>query len=289
MKRPSRDLADEISGLAARRGFFWNAYEIYGGVSGFITWGPYGSVMKRKIADLWRKSFVVRHGFVEIDTPTISPYPVFEASGHIDRFNDIMATCLSCGQRFKAVELLRKAGVSLAETLSQSQVDSQIGKLRLLCPECGGELGRASTFTTMFQTTIGPLGDSVGFMRPETAQGMFTEFKRAYSVERKRMPLGVAQLGRGFRNEISPRQGPIRLREFDMMELELFYDPENPKCPFLSEVEDVEINLLPEAVLLKEDQMFEVSIGSALEDGSLKNEWLGYFMGLAQGFMSLLG
>ena len=290
MERPKRDLVDEVSGLAARRGFFWNAYEIYGGVSGFLTWGPLGAALKRKIADLWRKTFVLKHGFIEIDAPLVTPYPVFEASGHVEGFKDTMVACLKCSQRFKADELLSKAGARHVETLSPSQVDSQIHRLGVTCPECDGTLGKASLFTTMFQTTIGPLGDSVGFLRPETAQGMFTEFKRAYSVERKKMPLGIAQVGRVFRNEISPRQGPIRLREIDFMEVELFYDPERPECPFLGEVRDVKMNLVPESVLLKGgEEMLEVSVGSALDEGFVKSEWLGYFMGLAQGFMSLLG
>ncbi len=284
------DKAEKVMGLAARRGFFWNAYEIYGGVSGFLVWGDLGTRMRRKVADLWRDMFIYRHGFVEIDSPVVSPYVVFKASGHVDSFKDYVLTCISCGRKFKADKLLEEAGVERPEALSVEEIGRLAKELNVLCPECGGGLGDASRFTTMFRTTIGPVGDDVGFARPETAQGMFTEFKRVYLSERKRIPLGIAQIGRALRNEISPRQGPIRLREFDLMEIELFYDPAEPFCPFLEDVKETVINILPEEEILKGNRHgVSVPISKALSLGYVKAQWLAYFMALAKAFMEKLG
>ena len=281
---------EEIISLASRRGFFWNAYEIYGGVRGFLTWGPLGTIMKRKIADLWRQMFVHKHEFIEIDSPTIAPYTVWEASGHIEHFKDIMITCANCQRKYKADQLLEEHGIKDAELLDIKEIERIIREKNIRCPECGGNLTNPSYFMTMFRTAIGPYTGNEAFLRPETAQGMFTEFKRLYIVTRESLPLGIAQIGRGYRNEISPRQGPIRLREFDMMELEVFYDPKNPSCPYLTDVENMKINLLHEKLRLKgEDKPEEITIKEALESGYIISEWLAYFMGLAQEFMIKLG
>jgi len=281
---------EEVCSLAARRGFFWNAYEIYGGVRGFLTWGPLGTILKRKISNLWREMFVYKHGFVEIDSPAIAPYIVFKASGHVDHFKDSMVSCLSCDRKYKADQLLEEYGIKGAEGLSLDELARLIEEEDVRCPECGGKLGKPTYFTTMFKTVIGPYSKNEGFFRPETAQGMFTEFKRVYTIAREMFPIGIAQVGRGFRNEISPRQGPIRLREFDMMELELFYDPKNPTCPYLSEVEDLKINLLPAEEIRKgEEKALRIAVKEALERKYIYSEWLAYFMALAQIFISKLG
>jgi glycyl-tRNA synthetase len=142
----------------------------------------------------------------------------------------------------------------------------------------------------MFRTTIGPYSENEGFMRPETAQGMFTEFKRLYEISRGKMPLGVAQIGKAFRNEISPRQGVIRLREFSMMEVELFFDPLNPKCPFLDRVEDEELRLLPEDLVERcIEEPLIMNVKDALGKGAIKQEWLAYFMVLSKRFLRKLG
>lgn len=191
--------------------------------------------------------------------------------------------------RFKADQLLEEEGARNTEGLSPSETRKLIRDLGVKCPECGGRLGEPTYFTTMFKTVIGPYAGNEGFFRPETAQGMFVEFKRVHLVLREMLPLGIAQIGRGFRNEISPRQGPIRLREFDMMELELFYDPKKPKCPFLDEVKDTEINILPEREVLRGGEVIKVTISEALSRKYILSDWLAYFMGLAQEFISKLG
>lgn len=284
------DKAEKVQRLCMRRGFFWPAYEIYGGVAGLLTWGPLGVILKNRIKDLWRKYFVYKHGFVEIDSPNIAPYIVFKASGHVDSFRDIMITCLNCGNKYRADTLLNEKGISVSEAVGPDEIEKVIKENNVKCPQCKGELGQATYFMTMFQTTIGPYTEAKGFLRPETAQGMFTEFKRIYEAMRKRFPIGIAQIGRGFRNEISPRQGPIRLREFDMMELEMFIDPEEHDCPYLDEYRNEKLNLLYEKLIKAGEENYETwSVQEALNEKIIINEWMAYFMVLAKKFMEHLG
>ena len=284
-------VADRVMELARRRGFFWISAELYGGVSGFLDFGPLGKLLKRKIEEKWRQWFIVKNQefVVEIETPVITPYKVFEASGHVAHFTDYMVECLKCGRKFRADHLIEEqAGLTGLEGLSEAELSSIIRERGLKCPECAGPLGEVKRFNLLFQTTIGPYSESVGFARPEAAQGMFTTFSRVYNAMRNRLPLGIAQIGKVMRNEISPRQGPIRLREFTIMELELFYDPKDPKCPVLDRSEVLRI--VPEdRVSKKLMEPIEVTVEEALKTGVVLSEWTAYFMVLAQKFIQDLG
>ncbi len=287
-KRESK--ADKLAELARRRGFFWQALEIYGGVGGFVSFGELGVKLKDKTIRLWRDYFIHRHNFTEVDTPLISPYVVFEASGHVGSFKDPMAECLKCHKKFRADHLLMEYNRQISEGMSIEDTEKEINKGDVKCPECGNTKWSVRHFLTMFETTIGPYSESEGFMRPETAQGIFTEFKRIYEISRGKMPLGVAQIGKAFRNEISPRQGVIRLREFSMMEIELFFDPLNPKCPLLNQVENEELRILPEDLVEKGiEEPLIISVKDALSKGIIKQEWLAYFMVLSKKFAIKLG
>ncbi|MBS7657908.1 MAG: glycine--tRNA ligase [Candidatus Bathyarchaeia archaeon] len=276
--------------LGKRRGFFWQSFEIYGGAGGFIDLGPLGVELKRKIEDKWRKLFVKSHGFIEVSTPVIMPSKIFEASGHLEHFKDPMVECLKCKKKYRADQLINEATGIEAENLELTGIKKVIEERNIKCLECGGELSEPEYFTTMFKTTIGPYSDSVGYARPETAQGIFINFKRLYEVTREKLPLGVAQIGLALRNEISPRQGPIRLREFTLMELELFFDPENPSCTFFSKVKNEELRLLPIQFRLNGKQKpIEVTATEALEKDYIKTEWLAYFMALSKIFLSQIG
>lgn len=286
------DKAEKIMNLAIRRGFFWPAYEIYGGVSGFYVWGPLGVRLKRKVAELWREIFVESHGFLEIDGPMVAPYAVFKASGHVDNFKDIMVACKECGRKFRADTLLNERGIEVNEGLSLAEVSKIISENNVRCPMCDGELSEPTYFLTMFKTTIGPYVEAEGFLRPETAQNIFVEFKRIYESFRRIFPIGIAQIGRGFRNEISPRQGPIRLREFDMLEVEFFYDPLDKETvsKYLEEVMDDELNILHEELIKRGVKDHEtLKVKDAIERGIIKNGYLAYFMALAARFLELLG
>ena len=290
---PSRHLEaniyERVVELARRRGFFWTAYEIYGGVSGFYALGDLGVKLRNRIVELWKRIFVKGHGFLLIDTPSIGPYSVFKASGHVDNFKDPMAECEACGRKYRADHLLHDAGIYVGEGASTEEMERLLNGNGVRCPECGASRWRVRMFPTMFETRIGPYSENTGFLRPETAQGMFVEFRRIYEVARERMPLGVAQIGRGFRNEISPRQAMVRLREFNMMELEVFTDPEEG-CPYLNGLEDEELALVTEDMARRgERSPLTISVRDALSKGLVKNEWLAYFMVLSRRFLELLG
>ncbi|HID41441.1 MAG TPA: glycine--tRNA ligase, partial [Pyrodictium sp.] len=226
----SEDRYEQVMELAKRRGFFWPSYEIYGGVAGFYDLGPLGARLKDKIIALWRHYFIRSHSHivVEIETPVIAPARVFEASGHLEHFTDPIVECLSCQRKFRADHLIEERLDIKAEGLSLEEMTQIIHEHDIRCPVCGGPLDEVRSFNLLFKTTIGPYSENVGYLRPETAQGMFVAFKRVHEVTRQRLPLGIAQIGRVARNEISPRQGMIRLREFTIAEIEFFFDPEDP-------------------------------------------------------------
>ncbi|MGP3667180.1 MAG: glycine--tRNA ligase [Candidatus Bathyarchaeota archaeon] len=284
------DKSQKVVELAKKRGFFWQSYEIYGGESGFIDYGPLGALLKRKIENKWIDVFVKEEGLMLIDTPIITPATVFEASGHTTHFTDPITTCLKCGRKWRADHLLEEATETSFEGLTIEELRLKMREINVKCPQCKGDLEDPKPFNELFKTTIGPYTENVGYGRPETAQGIFVNFKRLYEIARGKLPLGVAQIGRCVRNEISPRQGPIRLRELTIMEFEFFYDPENPKCWKLSNVKNEVLRLLPEEVLVKGGkQPLEISVEEALDKGYIKSEWMAYFMVKAKKFVEELG
>ncbi len=284
------NVTEKVIALAKRRGFYWQAYEIYGGVGGFYTLGPLGTRLKDNIIRVWRKIFLEPYDFIEIESPTIAPYIVFEASGHVGSFKDAMAECLKCGNKYRADHLLEENGVKVSEATSLDVLEKLLNEKAVRCPDCSGTSWRVSSFLTMFQTNIGPYKENVGFLRPETAQGMFVEFRQLYEINRARMPFGVAQIGKAYRNEISPRQGLIRLREFSQMELELFFNPSDNKCPYLDDVKDIRMNILDEEKVRKGDTVpHDVNAREAVERGFVKEEWLAFMMALSQKFLCRLG
>jgi glycyl-tRNA synthetase len=289
----SLDKFEIISELARRRGFFWQSYEIYGGLGGFLTFGPLGARLKQNIERKFRELFVNKLGILEIESPIISPGRVFEASGHVDHFKEPMVECLKCKKKFRADHLLREfAKISESETekMSLEELKVAIEKYAVCCPECGGTFGEPKKFLTMFETTIGPYSEAVGYGRPEAAQGIFVEFKRLYEVAREKLPFGVLQIGHALRNEISPRQGPIRLREFTIMDLEFFFDPEEPNCFVLKDVENEKLRLLlAENRLKNSGEITEVTVKEALGKRLIKVEWQAFFMALAKKLLISLG
>jgi len=280
---------DKIIELAKRRGLFWPSYEIYGGVSGFLTFGPLGAVLKRRIEDKFREFYVRPLGIFEIESSVILPSKVFEASGHVEHFKEPMVECTKCKRKFRAGDLLQEqAGISDIETekLSLTELKNEIEKRSVRCTECGGVLGEPKYFMPMFTTTIGPYSEAVGYGRPEAAQSIFVEFRRLWELVRERLPFGVVQIGHALRNEISPRQGPIRLREFTIMDVEFFFDPEEPNCTLLKDVENETLRLvLAEAKLKGSKESVSLTVREALQKGFIKAEWQAYFMALAQRFL----
>jgi len=282
-----------INELARRRGFFWQSYEIYGGASGFATYGYLGTRVKQNIERKLRELFVYKLGIMEIESPIITPEKVFEASGHVEHFKESMVECSNCKKRFRADHLLRDvAGISGAEAekLSLAELKETIEKQNIRCPECGGTFNEPKLFLTMFKTTIGPYSDAVGYGRPEAAQGIFVEFKRLYEMAREKLPFGAMQIGRALRNEISPRQGLVRLREFTIGDLEFFFDPEEPDCYLLKDVENERLRLLLTKDRAKDsDEITEVTVKEALEKKYIKSEWQAAFMVLQERLLVDIG
>ena len=277
-----------LAELARRRGFFWGSFEIYGGVSGFIDLGPLGTGLKREIEDTWRDFFLRHHGFVEISTPIITPERVLEASGHVKNFKDPMTECTNCHRRFRADQLIKESTGIETEGLDLDQLSVLLKRAK--CPECGGVLGSPQYFVTMFKTNIGPYGEDPAYTRPEAAQGIFVDFHRVLEVMRERFPLGIAQVGTVLRNEISPRQGPIRLREFTIMDFELFFDPEKPECPYIDEVKEDELRIITEETRKKgRSETTRITTAEALEKRLVKSPWMAYFMAQSTRFLAKLG
>jgi glycyl-tRNA synthetase len=288
------DKYELLSDLGKRRGFFWPSYEIYGGVSGYVDLGPLGNKLKRRIEDKWLELFVYQHGFVAISTPVITPEKVFAASGHLEHFKDMMVSCEECKRHFKADYAITEAMPGRrdlsVEGMNSTEIDTFIEQNHIRCPECGGKLGSAELFSTMFKTNIGPYGDVPGYGRPEAAQGIFVDFKRVYETSRERLPLGIAQIGTVMRNEISPRQGPIRLREFTIMEMEFFFDPEEGECEYLTALGDVELPLYRAKTREQHStDLTRVNAREAVEKGFVLTEWSAYFMALSVKFVCSLG
>jgi glycyl-tRNA synthetase len=288
-----QDKYEIISELAKRRGFFWSSYEIYGGASGFITYGHLGTLLKRKIENKFRKFFVHKLGLFEIESSMITPSKVFEASGHVNHFKEPMVECSKCNRKFRADHILEEyAGMSDTETekLSLEEIKKEIEKHEIHCPDCGGKFNEPKYFFTMFTTTIGPYSDSVGYGRPEAAQGIFVEFRRLYEFARGKLPFGVLQIGHAARNEISPRQGPLRLREFTIIDVEFFFDPEEPNCVFFKEIENEKLFILPAKLKLEGiDDAVDMTAKEILEKGYVKIDWHVFFMVMAKKFLESLG
>ena len=282
-----------INELARRRGFFWQSYEIYGGVSGFVTYGFLGAKLKQNIENKLREIFVNKLGIMEIESPIIAPSKVFEASGHVEHFKEPMVECSKCKRRFRADHLLQEKAKlcgSDVEKLSLKELKEAIEKYDVRCPECGGTFSEPKHFLTMFKTTIGPYSEAVGYGRPEAAQGIFVEFRRLYEMAREKLPFGVMQMGHALRNEISPRQGLIRLREFTIIDIEFFFDPEDPECFLLKDVGDETLRLvLAESKLRGSEEIVEVTVKEALDKGYIKVPWQAAFMALAKRLLVELG
>ncbi|MEK7213673.1 MAG: glycine--tRNA ligase [Patescibacteria group bacterium] len=206
---------EKIISLCKRRGFIFQGSEIYGGLSGTWDFGSLGVVLKDNIKQLWWKRFVEnRDDMYKVDASILMNQNVWKASGHVSGFSDPLVQCKKCNHRFRADQI---------EDPSK-------------CPDCEGGLGESRQFNMMFKTNVGPIEneDSISYLRPETAQGMFVNFKNVLDSFHPKLPFGLAQIGKAFRNEISPRDFIFRTREFEQMEIEYFVDSKSWKETFES-------------------------------------------------------
>jgi len=280
---------DKVMNVAKKRGFLWSSFEIYAGVAGFYDYGPLGAILKNSIIQKWREYYVVKEGFYEIESPTVMPEEALKASGHVDHFTDPMTECKECLEVYRADHIIEEIINRDVEGLSNEELTQIISEEKILCPKCGNHLTRVWNYNLMFQTLIGAKGKKTGYMRPETAQGIFIPFKRLLRFYRGKLPFGVVQVGKAYRNEISPRQGVIRLREFTQAEAEIFVNPANKTHEKFGEIKDKMLKLYPAEIQASEGESIEISVEDALNKGIVSSQILIYQLYLAQKFLRELG
>src|ERR671930_444207 len=241
---------EKIVALCRRRGFIFQSSDIYGGLASTYDYGHYGVLLKNNVkGEWWRSVLQERDDMVALDAAILMHPRTWEASGHLESFTDPLVQCLGkCKKRWRADHVEPAAD----------------GELR--CPECGGELGAAREFNLMYETFMGPVRDDAAriFLRPETAQGIFVNFKNVLQFARKKPPFGIAQIGKAFRNEITPGNFIFRTREFEQMEVEYFVPPDQAEAWHRRWMEDrrrwyVDLGIRPDHLTLREHPPEELS------------------------------
>ncbi len=281
------DRNELVNELARRRGFLWPAFELYGGAAGFYDYGPLGAPLKRRIEDIWRQYFVIAEGFAEIEAPTIGVEGIFQASGHLSGFSDPLTGCKECKEVYRADHLIKHI-IEVPDALTNDEIYRCMQENEITCPECGGELSSVYEFNLMFKTMIGPGNKMTGYMRPETAQGMFINFPRLLRYFRGALPFAAVQIGKSYRNEISPRQGVIRLREFTQAEAEIFIDPRDKTHPRFDEVKAIRMKFYSQEAQEKGVEE-EMSFGEAVERGVVAHQTLAYYVARTYQYLLAVG
>ena len=268
-----QDIYDKVMMLAKRRGFIYPSFEIYGGVAGFYDYGPLGSQLKNNVENLWRRFYLLKDNCIEVNTPTITIYDVLKSSGHVDEFTDLTVECKKCKRSYKVEDIID----------DDISVEQAVKEDKIKCPTCGKKLSDAHQVNLMFSTTIGIGEGRKAFLRPETAQGIFTNFHLLYRYSREKLPFGVIQVGKGYRNEISPRQGTLRQREFAMAEAEIFFDPDDKTHPNFDGIKEREL------YLFDNEKEFKLTVQEAVDKKIINNQALAYYMYLTQDFLLSAG
>ncbi|TBU15574.1 glycyl-tRNA synthetase [Ordospora colligata] len=291
MKKFDQQLIEHI---LKKRFFIAQSAHIYGGVSGLYDFGPPGLSLKANMLSLWRRHFVVEEDMLEIDTTAMLPYSVLKASGHVDKFCDILVFDEESGECFRADHLISAVLEKMEQTdevisdlrrvdcMTCEEVDATIEKYDIRGTS-GNKLKQSQQFNLMFGTKIGYKGDQWVFLRPETAQGQFLNFKKLYEYNNENLPFASASIGRAYRNEISPRGGLIRVREFEQAEIEHFVLEDEKNHPKFASVGGLVLRLL------YGDKDVEMALGDAVRQAIVFNETIGYFIGRTALFFKDLG
>lgn len=306
---PTDELFDrsKMEDLIKRRFFFDQSFAIYGGITGQFDFGPMGCALKSNMIQLWRKYFILQEQMLEVDCSILTPEPVLKASGHVERFADLMTKDVKSGECFRLDHLIKahlekvksekntKADLKAEiedilvklDGMTADEMSALMKRFDMKSPISGNELTPPIEFNLMFNTQIGPSGLVKGFLRPETAQGIFVNFKRLLEFNQGRLPFAAAQIGNSFRNEISPRSGLLRVREFTMCEIEHFCDSKDH--PKFETVKDTKM-LFYSANNQEQGKPAEImTIGDAVSQGIVNNETLGYFMARIHLYMIAVG
>jgi glycyl-tRNA synthetase len=288
LSEEKRATYDELLRLALERGFFFPSAEIYNDApAGFWEYGPTGLLMRNNFLRQWRRDIVRRDDMLEIDGSVILPKIVFEASGHLSSLVDPIVECTRCKTRIRADKYIsEKTGVQVDERLSSEEFQELITKYNLHCPKCGGDFGKPSKFNMMFRVGVGA-EDVNAYLRPETAQSIFVDFARLSKTMRMKLPKGVAQVGKSFRNEIAPRQALIRLRELIQAEAEVFFNPEAPfDSSKLEQLQDVRMNVLSQS---SAEELKTVTPRESVKEFFGGKEIIAYYFALLQRFYENCG
>jgi len=279
---------ERIHELADQRGLFFPSAEIHSPPSGFWDFGHLGTILRRKIVDLWRREVVRKTDSLEIEGCLILPKQNFEASGHLKGFVDPLVQCKKCHKIFRVDKLIeKKTGKTIPEALETREFDAIIKKHKIKCPECRGSLAKTKKFNMMIGTSIGPLSKEINaYLRPETCQNIFTAFQKIFKTSRVSLPFGISQVGRAFRNEISPRQGLIRTREFSQLETEVFFNPKKINdFPEFDKYKNVKLRLK----LLGKERAESITANDAVKKKILSGKLVGYYLAVTQKFFEKCG
>ena len=280
---------EEINNLALRRALYFQSAEIYSSApSGFWEFGPIGAAIRRRIVDFWRKELVEKENMVEVDGAQILPEEVFKASGHLESFNDPIVQCRKCHSLSRADKLIaEKIDDIVPESLATAELDAMIAKHQVQCPKCKGkDFEKVRKFNMMMKLEIGATGDQPAYLRPETCQSIFCDFKRLYKNWRGSLPLGIAQAGKSFRNEIAPRNTLLRQREFGQMEIEVFFNQAKINdVKNFGDIKDYKLNLM----LLKGGKTSNVSCKDAASKKIVSGKFIAYYLARVQQFYEKLG
>ena len=300
----------KMNGALEQRLFYIPSFKIYGGVAGLYDYGPPGCAVKSNLQAFWRQHFVLNEAMLEVECPSVTPEVVLKASGHVEKFTDLMVNDVVTKDCFRADHLVeenlermladpmisadkrRELEDMLArlEEFSPEEMGDAITKLAIKAPETKNDLTAPYPFNLMFPTQIGPSGALQGYLRPETAQGIFVNFRDLLYYNGGKLPFAAAQIGQSFRNEIAPRAGLLRVREFTQAEIEHFVHPEQKDHSRFAEVADVMLSLFSrDAQLGAVKKPFPMTIGEAVEKGIVANQTLGYFIARTQTFLEKIG
>jgi glycyl-tRNA synthetase len=276
---------EEVMNLATRRGFFLRSAESYPNIpAGFWDYGPLGVLFKNRFIETWRRSLVKRDGMIEIDTAQIMPKEVFVASGHLESFTDPVIECSKCHSIFRADKLVEeKIGGTIPEKLDAERYDELFQVHNISCPNCRSVLKGTRRFNMMFGVGIGPQKDEA-YLRPETCQGIFVDFPFLFKTQRIKLPQGFAQFGKSFRNEIAPRQGILRQREFYQAEIEVLFNPDKLDDERFDSV------LRRDLLISKTDgEPKKIQASEAIKEGIVPNKLIAYYLHLIQSFYQETG
>ncbi|WP_420546446.1 glycine--tRNA ligase [Nitrosopumilus sp.] len=276
---------EAVMKLALERGFYFPSCEVYGDAqAGFWEYGPSGVSLKNKFLELWRRELIRRDGMLEIDGSQIMSKSVFEASGHLGNFADPIIKCTKCSSTFRADKTIADMiQIEIPENAELEEFDNAIKENNIKCPKCKGEFENTKKFNMMFEVGIGPEGEEA-YLRPETCQSIFVDFPRLFKTMRGKLPIGIAQVGKSFRNEIAPRQSLLRLREFYQAEIEVFCNPTKlNESEKFSEVQDTVIRIQTDA------EPKSMTCKEALESGIVPNKFVAYYLGILTEFYEKTG